>query len=838
MTADPAVKFCRRVLPAITPRRRVRLRRERLAVQCAVECLEPRALYDGAAAAVDPTLDAWFRADAITAAPGSALTAWPDSSGHGFTATQSNAVRAPHYAPEGLDGRPSVRFDAASLSQLSFARPVAGNFTIVVAFGSEQGIGHGDAWYGGAGLVDGEVGGVANDFGLSLNSLGQALAGTGAPDTFVASGMGFNDGRAHVATFTRDATLGTVSIYVDGKSFGSAAGGTQALTAPSRLTIGSLHTNVNYFTGDIGEIRVYSAALDGAKRGAVEAELSAAYNVAPVPANWFANPVINNNFPDPGVVYANGSYYAFATNGNGSNVQAARSTDLAHWTTLYDALPTLPSWANAGRTWAPDVAVTAAGRYNLYYTAWSRSNGRQAIGVATSSNPAGPFTPSGTAPLVAQYDMGGAIDPSVFTDAGGTQYLLWKNDGNAIGNDTNIYIQQLAANGLSLVGSPTALIYQDQPWEGSLVEAPTLWTHGGKYYLFYSANNYGDGSYAEGYAVADSLRGPYTKPAGPLAATEGDVIGPGGAEVIAGPDGNDWMLYHSWEGNFGYRSLSVDRLEWDGDEPVLRGSSRASQPVPKRPTVAGRFAFYNGSAFDGANAAANRADDAAIASDKRPLLPGATATFANVTTYTRGLNGVMIDVTRLPDTAPALDASCFDVQAGPTAGGAGRNPGPTPASVSMRRGAGANGSDRVTLTWPDGAIRNTWLRVTLRPTAANALAAADVFAFGNLVGDTGAGRAGSAAPAQVDAFDVLTVRKNLSSASPVASPYDFDRDGRVTALDLVAARSNIGRRLLSVTTAAPAPLGAAMPSAPSVAGGAAALLSESDEILLNLGFLS
>jgi len=173
MTADEAVKFCRRSLPGGVSRTGATRSGVRCAVDwCAVERLESRALCDGAAAAVDPALAAWFRADAITTAPGAALTTWPDSTGRGFNATQADPARAPHFIPTGLNGRPSVRFDADALTQLSFARPVSGDFTLVVAFGSQQGIGHGDAWYGAAGLVDGEVGGVANDFGLSLNALG------------------------------------------------------------------------------------------------------------------------------------------------------------------------------------------------------------------------------------------------------------------------------------------------------------------------------------------------------------------------------------------------------------------------------------------------------------------------------------------------------------------------------------------------------------------------------------------------------------------------------------------------------------------------------------------
>ena len=101
MTADEAVKFCRRSLPGGVSRTGATRSGVRCAVDwCAVERLESRALCDGAAAAVDPTLAAWFRADAITAAPGAALTAWPDSTGRGFNATQADPTRAPHFIPK------------------------------------------------------------------------------------------------------------------------------------------------------------------------------------------------------------------------------------------------------------------------------------------------------------------------------------------------------------------------------------------------------------------------------------------------------------------------------------------------------------------------------------------------------------------------------------------------------------------------------------------------------------------------------------------------------------------------------------------------------------------
>ena len=58
----------------------------------------------------------------------------------------------------------------------------------------------------------------------------------------------------------------------------------------------------------------------------------------------------------------------------------------------------------------------------------------------------------------------------------------------------------------------------------------------------------------------------------------------------------------------------------------------------------GNFAFYNGSKYDFQNSSSNFLDGFSLATDKQALLPGQTATFQNYTTYSKGLNGIMIDI--------------------------------------------------------------------------------------------------------------------------------------------------------------------------------------------------
>ena len=311
---------------------------------------------------------------------------------------------------------------------------------------------------------------------------------------------------------------------------------------------------------------------------------------SPAKGKTYVNPVLDENFPDPSLLKVGGLFYAYATNtrpeaaGPRRNMQCARSADLIHWTLLPDAMPVLPGWAKPGRTWAPQVRALPGGGYAAYFTAWDAAADQQVVGVAVSAAPEGPFI-SSPLPLITQPDEGGAIDASCFLDPSGERYLVWKNDGNSRGRDTWLWIQKLTADGLHLAGTPTKMIKQDQPWEGNLVEAPTLWKHGAKYYLFYSANAFVDCRYAVGYAVADSILGPYVKPhATPWLASTDGVCGPGGEDIVATRDGSTWMAYHTWaKGPHSYRSMSIDRLHWVGDVPVLDGPSHSPQPVPALP---------------------------------------------------------------------------------------------------------------------------------------------------------------------------------------------------------------------------------------------------------------
>ncbi|MCP2031690.1 beta-xylosidase [Okibacterium sp. HSC-33S16] len=282
---------------------------------------------------------------------------------------------------------------------------------------------------------------------------------------------------------------------------------------------------------------------------------------------------IDQDFPDPDVLAVGDTYYAYATNSRIANVQFATSDDLESWELAdEDAFPELPAWAEEGRTWAPDVTRLADGRFALYFTAQEAQSGQQCIGVAAADAPTGPFVSASETPLICPLAEGGAIDASSFTDTDGTRYLVWKNDGNCCGLDTWLQLSTLSPDGLSVTGEPVRLLSQTEDWEGALIEAPVLVQHDDAYVLFYSANDYGGYSYATGYASAPALTGPYTKADGPLLSsplTNESYIGPGGQDIVSGPNGTDHIVFHSWDPAIVYRGMNVLPLSWNGSTPVV-----------------------------------------------------------------------------------------------------------------------------------------------------------------------------------------------------------------------------------------------------------------------------
>ena len=203
-----------------------------------------------------------------------------------------------------------------------------------------------------------------------------------------------------------------------------------------------------------------------------------------------------------------------------------------------------------------------------------------------------------------------------------------------------------------------------------------------------------------------------------------------------------------------------------------------------QPTVVGQYVFYNNSTFDGQNGSSNLTDDNAIAADKTALLPGGAATFANYTSYSKGLNGVMVEVTNLL-SVPRIDDFAFAV--GDNSDVNTWTEAPDPTYVNAYPGRGPGGSTQITIIWDDNAIENEWLRVTMLADDHTGLASNYVFYFGNAIGETG----DNGTNALVTSNDAARVNANQTSHALVTNPYDINRDGVVDATDVALVNANL-----------------------------------------------
>ncbi len=275
------------------------------------------------------------------------------------------------------------------------------------------------------------------------------------------------------------------------------------------------------------------------------------------------------DFPDPFILPVGGTYYGFATNSVAGNIQIIRSTDLAHWTTMGDALPHEAAWASPGATWAPSV-LQRGSTFVLYYSAVYAPTGEQCISEAVATQPQGPYADSSTLPLMCQTALGGSIDPTPFVDAGGTPYLMWKSQGGG-GQPPTLWSQQLTPDGTGLVpAAATPLLAPSQSWEDGVVEGPSMVLVGGQYLLFYSANDWKTADYAIGVARCAGPLGPCRESsAQPLLASQPSFSGPGGPSVFSDGQGRLWMAFHAWlPGHVGFpnsRLLFIRPIAVTGD---------------------------------------------------------------------------------------------------------------------------------------------------------------------------------------------------------------------------------------------------------------------------------
>ncbi|KAI0204812.1 glycoside hydrolase family 43 protein [Astrocystis sublimbata] len=287
--------------------------------------------------------------------------------------------------------------------------------------------------------------------------------------------------------------------------------------------------------------------------------------VSDIKGRSLSGPQLGVDFPDPSIIFGDGSWKAYATSSNGKHIPVATSGDAFSWNLeSVDALPDPGSWVdpNDRGIWAPDVQKNDAGTYIMYYTA-HKNGGSHCIGAATSGSALGPFTPQGQ-PLICNDAGGGVIDAAGYDD-GVDRWITWKVDGNSLGGATTcqggspsggytptpIMIQRMARDALTLLDGPSQILDNEGASNNGVVEAPALYKIGdGNYILFYSAHCYSSDDYDIEYAFSSTINGPYTNRGILLRSVDNKGIwGPGGLDID--PNGKNVVFHGRLNANDG-----------------------------------------------------------------------------------------------------------------------------------------------------------------------------------------------------------------------------------------------------------------------------------------------
>lgn len=297
------------------------------------------------------------------------------------------------------------------------------------------------------------------------------------------------------------------------------------------------------------------------------------------------NPV-QKNCADPAVMKHGSVYYMTCTGGDGKggHFPIYKASGLSSpWTKDGVVFPAgkAPAWAD-GNWWAPELHHVG-GKIVAYFTARSKKNGKNAIGVAVADTPTGEYKDKG-APLV---------NPAwSVIDAHELDGILYVKSENV----DHLVAIPLSPNGMNLAGDARTILRVTEGWEGKTVEGPWVTKRGSYTYLFYSGNYFCNDSYAVGVArtktprrvfdvAANKSDEVWEKKGKPILTSGKNWVGPGHNAVATGLDGKPYIVYHAFK-----RSEGTPRC----GEPVKDNDTRHTlvSPIVYKagwPTIAARL---------------------------------------------------------------------------------------------------------------------------------------------------------------------------------------------------------------------------------------------------------
>jgi arabinan endo-1,5-alpha-L-arabinosidase len=293
---------------------------------------------------------------------------------------------------------------------------------------------------------------------------------------------------------------------------------------------------------------------------------------------------LNIGVHDPAVISDGKRFYLFGT---GGSLNVRSSTNGLQWSNAGQVFASVPSWvsttlnvsATGFELWAPDVSFFNC-EYHVYFAGSVFGKNTSVIGLATSSALDSASTKWVDEGLIIQStssDNFNAIDPNVSFDDTGAPWLSFGSfwDG--------IKMRKLdPATGKLSTADTTLYSLASRKGTGDAIEAPSIISHDGYYYLFVSFDTCCKGTsstYRTMVGRSGKITGPYTDKAGTsmtkgaaeeLLASSGRYIGPGGGTAFQN-GGGTYYAFHYYDGDDnGNSKLQIRPVDWGSDDwPTL-----------------------------------------------------------------------------------------------------------------------------------------------------------------------------------------------------------------------------------------------------------------------------
>ncbi|MEQ1828587.1 MAG: PKD domain-containing protein, partial [Pirellula sp.] len=243
--------------------------------------------------------------------------------------------------------------------------------------------------------------------------------------------------------------------------------------------------------------------------------------------------------------------------------------------------------------------------------------------------------------------------------------------------------------------------------------------------------------------------------------------------IVKNNDGT-WSWSYVPQSPVANQNVTIDATEEDG------GASSVTFSLNAFVAVTNVQFLYNGSDY-----VASGGISAALETSKVPLRASNVSQstgFQNIINYSRGINGVVIDVAGLASNA--INASDFVFRRSPLGATGAVTPNtwalaPSPSVIHVTPGT-SSAPARIRLEWLDNAIENTWLQIIVNATPATGLLTRDVYYLGHAAGEINGD-----APYRVTAAELSAVQSAISNTIVLANDLrDVNKDRRVTAADL------------------------------------------------------